>query len=392
MDDNVTFFDNSIKKLEDEQNSSAAQINNLKTILSRKKISFDRLKGKPAEFRRMNLDPSQVERQLELLRENMDILRKQIAAKQLIIDERGKEIAQLERRKQKDINDGIKAEKDDMEKEKNGIKAGSKYIAGAKNLHGHMGSRNIGLLFIIIFISAVIIDWCGRSGETFGVIETSFVNIPLIYLVQLIFILWFYIDTKEIIDTVLLSFIFVLNIYGTIPFFDISIPYIFPMVILALFRLALLKDKPMYLNSIKTVVIILIIGVILFAILSTASASIVSYAAVLPSLSGDSTSNPDDALNPDGTSDPDSSSNPDGTSTSPSSIYSNFMCFISPLHCPVPEDNAEDDGDTPTPVSDGTVNEVNYALARPTMTQSETLDPGDYTTIEWIVKTVLIFC
>ena len=94
----------------------------------------------------------------------------------------------------KEMTDEQKGKEEETKAETKYAKHFRKAKGHAGKLHGHMGSRNIGLFFILLFISTVIIDWYGRSGsEIFGVIATPFFSIPIIYLVQLIFIFWFYI-------------------------------------------------------------------------------------------------------------------------------------------------------------------------------------------------------
>ncbi len=422
--DYIRKLENDTSELEITNKKLQEQINDLNVQIGQKKMNIKFFKK---NYPSNNYGTTAAENQLKSLGKQLNLKMYGYRLNNKTIGDKQRQIAteiQNHENQQKELAKEMTDEQKGKEEETKAETKYAKHFRKAKGhagkLHGHMGSRNIGLFFILLFISTVIIDWYGRSGETFGVIATPFFSIPIIYLVQLIFIFWFYIDTDNVIDTVLLSLIFILNIYGAIPLIGIDLPYIFPLVILALFRFFLLKETPIQFNSIKVVVIILIVLAILFALLSAVSASIVSYADEMPSSSGSSTSDTgsstsstdssagsgdgllctlfsiscdssSESTSDDGYPDSDtsdSSSSSSTTSSSSPSAYTSLICFFYPPYCSTPADTTDDGGDAPTPVSDGTVNEVKPALARPTMTVSESSMPSRILHLAWKVKNI----
>ena len=93
-----------------------------------------------------------------------------------------------------------------------------------------------------------------------------------------------------------------------------------------------------------------------------------------------------DSTSDDSSLDSDTSTSTTSTSSSSSSsIYSDVICFLYPPSCLGSVDTTDDDG-IPA-ISDGTVNTVEYALARPSIKQSAlNQDPGDDITTRWVVK------
>ncbi len=92
-----------------------------------------------------------------------------------------------------------------------------------------------------------------------------------------------------------------------------------------------------------------------------------------------------DSTSDDGSLDSDASTSSSSSSSS-SLAYSSLICFLYPPSCLASVDTT-DGSDTPTLISDGTVNTVEYALARPTIKQSAlNQDPGYDITTRWVVK------
>ncbi|MCK5063459.1 MAG: hypothetical protein KAR23_06025, partial [Candidatus Aenigmarchaeota archaeon] len=241
-----------------------------------------------------------------------------------------------------------------------------------KNLHGSAKSHGFNLLFVILILSAIYIDWSGWTGNMFGTIPMPLFQLSGLAVIQLVFILWFFIDSEQnMLDTAMLVGFFLVNLLMTplsLPVIGIEIPYIPVMLFLVFLKWQTVGTQVTF-RSVKLVAMPVIV---LYLLAFIVAPLITSY---LPASLGIMDLESQDGQSAD-----------DGSSASgSSSSLSDIFCKLYPLSCTASAEQS-DDGDSQGSVSDGTVNEVKPALARPVMTLSESSVPGRTIHLGWKVK------
>ncbi|MEA2003611.1 MAG: hypothetical protein U9O53_01480, partial [archaeon] len=243
-----------------------------------------------------------------------------------------------------------------------------------KNLRGSAKSHGFNLLFVILVLSAIYIDWSGLTGNTFGTISMPLFQLSGLAVMQLVFILWFFIDSEQnMLDTAVLVGFFLINLFMTplsLPLVSIQIPYIPVMLFLVFLKWQTVGTQVTF-RSVKLVALPIIV---LYLLAFIVTPMITSY---LPDSLGIMDLGSQDGQSADGES---------SASDSSSSGLSDFFCKLYPLLCTASAEEPDDDDDSQEPVSDGTVNEVKPALARPVMTLSELSVPGRTIHLGWKVK------
>ncbi len=153
----------------------------------------------------------------------------------------------------KAMADAQKGDLSEAKSEKKFVKQFRKIKGHAGKLHGRMKSLN--WLMILLFISAIVIDYYGFTGKTFGELSTPFILVPYIFIIQFIFIFWFFLDSEHNMGTILLVLAFLFNVYT--PFSIFLFGSYFPlMLLLAVMRYNM--GEEISFGNIWTIVILLI--------------------------------------------------------------------------------------------------------------------------------------
>jgi len=175
-----------------------------------------------------------------------------------------------------------KAMADAQKGDLNEAEAEKKFVKRFRKIKGHAGKLHRGIkslnwLMILLFISAIVVDYYGFTGKTFGELSTPFILVPYIFLIQFIFIFWFFLDSDHnMIGTTLLVLAFLFNVYT--PFSIFLFGSYFPlMLLLAVMRYNM--GGEISFGNIWTIVILLIF-------LAVAYSAVPFVTTALPSILG----------------------------------------------------------------------------------------------------------
>ncbi len=242
-----------------------------------------------------------------------------------------------------------------------------------KNLHGTAKSHGFNLLFVLLILSAIYIDWSGWTGNTFGTIPTPLFQLSGLAVIQLVFILWFFIDSEQnMLDTAMLVGFFLVNLLMTpltLPVIGVQIPYIPVMLFLVLLKWQTVGTQVTF-RSVKLVAMPVIV---LYLLAFIVAPLITSY---LPASLGIMDLGSHDGQSAD-----------DGSSASgSSSSLSDIFCKIYPLSCTAAaeeQDNVDDSNDISY---NGAEIKNTPALATPSKSVSKLSDPGFPDDFDWSLK------
>ncbi|NOQ38455.1 hypothetical protein GQ472_06225 [archaeon] len=161
----------------------------------------------------------------------------------------------------KAMADAQKGDLSEAQAEKKFVKRFRKLRGHAGKLHGRMKSLN--WLIILLFISAIVVDYYGFTGKTFGELSTPFILVPYIFIIQFIFIFWFFLDSdNNMIGTTLLVLAFLFNVYT--PFSIFLFGSYFPLMLLLAFMRYYMGVEIRF-GSIWTIVILLIFFAVVYS-------------------------------------------------------------------------------------------------------------------------------
>ena len=339
------------KRIELTQKASAVQfqINDLNTKISSKKMQIQNFKNQRNDFAVNSVEQS------------MKLLYIEVGEKEKMLRLLNYELNNLQKAEVNEVRQEEKVEKES-------IKSGNKYVAGAMKAHGHLKTvhGHMNILFILLVIFSIYLDIFSISGTPFGVMNIPILGaVPVFIIIQIFLIMWFLIDSKNYGDFVLLSVLFALKyiipIMVQVPF-ENFVKFIPILIILCILKYSSSEGTSVNLKSIMwTGVLFAVFAIII---------SLVPMITSLPSDWGIGTA----SASPNGMADDGSTASDSSSTSSAISGISDFWCAIAPIFCDTAAETSEDDGTGDGSTSDGTVNSVDLALAVPLKTVSTRVD------------------
>ena len=295
------------KRIELTQKAAAVQfqINDLNTRISSKKMQIQNFGNKynPA-FNKVLANSAF---------QSMKFLQMQCSAKGRLLNSLKNELNNLQKAEVNEVKEEAKVEK-------KAINSDNKYIAGAQKLHGHMKAiHSFNILFVFLIIGAIYIDMSGFFGNYFGQVNIFDFQIPVILIIEMFFIMWFYADAYNIMDFLIL--LFFLGIYMLVVSSLIEAPFNLSHVpVMGL--LVYLKWKIGTSVSLRSIIVAAIPFIIFFLLIPIITS--------LPSTLGIDVGSASETVN--------------GTKDSATAVYSSlkssaiagisdYWCLIAPLFC-----------------------------------------------------------
>ena len=240
-------------------------INDIKTTMNQKRAQINNFeKYYPSN----NISVNAAKKQLNLMNEQLNLRSYSYRLNNKTIGDIDRQISteihnceNQQKELSKAMADAQKGDLSEAEAEKTFVKRFRKLRGHAGKLHGRMKSLN--WLMILLFISAIVVDYYGFIGKTFGVLSTPFILVPYIFIIQFIFIFWFFLDSNHnMIGTTLLVLAFLFNVYT--PFSIFLFGSYFPLMLLLAFMRYYMGVEIRF-GSIWTIVILLIFFAVVYS-------------------------------------------------------------------------------------------------------------------------------
>lgn len=254
-------------------------INDIKTTMNQKRAQINNFEK---YYPDNNISVNAAKKQLNLMNEQLNLRSYSYRLNNKTIGDIDRQISteihnceNQQKELSKAMSNAQKGDLSEAEAEKTFVKRFRKIRGHAGKLH--MGIKSLNWLMILLFISAIVVDYYGFIGKTFGVLSTPFILVPYIFIIQFIFIFWFFLDSNHnMIYTTLLVIAFLFNVYT--PFSIFLFGSYFPlMLLLAVMRYNM--GGEICLGNILTIVILLIF-------LSIAYSAVPFVTTTLPSILG----------------------------------------------------------------------------------------------------------
>ena len=240
-------------------------INDLKTTMSQKRAQINNFER---YYPGNTVSINAAKKQLNLMNEQLNIKSYSYRLNNKTIGDIDRQISteihnceNQQKELSKAMADAREGDLSEAKAEKTFVKRFRKIKGHAGKLHGRMKSLN--WLMILLFISAIVIDYYGFTGKTFGQLSTPFILVPYIFIIQFTFIFWFFLDSNHnMIATTLLVIAFLFNVYT--PFSLFLFGSYFPlMLLLAVMRYNM--GEEISFGNIWTIVILLIFLVLAYS-------------------------------------------------------------------------------------------------------------------------------
>ncbi|MCK5373160.1 MAG: hypothetical protein KAJ20_02390, partial [Candidatus Aenigmarchaeota archaeon] len=232
-------------------------INDIKTTMNQKRAQINNFeKYYPGN----NISVNAAKKQLNLMNEQLNLRSYSYRLNNKTIGDIDRQISteihnceNQQKELSKAMSNAQKGDLSEAEAEKTFVKRFRKIRGHAGKFH--RGIKSLNWLMILLFISAIVVDYYGFIGKTFGVLSTPFILVPYIFIIQFIFIFWFFLDSNHnMMGTTLLVIAFLFNVYT--PFSIFLFGSYFPlMLLLAVMRYNM--GEEICLGNILTIVILL---------------------------------------------------------------------------------------------------------------------------------------